>query len=266
MNKSKIEWTDYTWNVVTGCLHGCNYCYARRQVNRFGRPMEAVMFENALPKEDRLFEINEKDAKYPYPFGFLPTFHRYRLDEPAKLKKPAKIFVSSMGDLFGEWVPKLWIKKIIEVTKQCPQHTFLFLTKNPDRYFAFNFPDNCWLGASAVNKPDEKVVFSKDRKSALVTTAHCVADTMRFFPRSFLSIEPLLNDVAADIDLDGIDWIIVGGLTGPGAVKPKPEWVQNIIDQCRAAGVPVFMKNNLKPIWQGELIQEFPEGLKGKRG
>lgn len=104
--------------------------------------------------------------------------------EPKKLKKPSRILVVSMGDLFGEFIPDKWINKVLEVVKKCPQHTFLFLTKNPNRYYSFKFPDNTWIGASVVNRPDEEVISMG--KSFIVTNAHTIADTMSFFDRSLL--------------------------------------------------------------------------------
>lgn len=262
MNKTKIEWCDYTWNVVTGCLHGCKYCYARRIANRFAPltskklikdMLEIAKIDNVPPTLEHFYKAK------PFEAGFYPTFYHHRLNEPQKVKKPSKIFVCSMGDLFGDWVPNEWIEAVIKVAKECHWHKFLFLTKNPKRYYAFDFPDNCWLGASAVNKPDEKV--TEVDGGFLTTTAHCTADTMRFFKNSFISFEPLLNDVMQDCDLDGIDWVIVGAQTGPGAKTPKPEWVQHIINEARHYKIPIFLKDNLK--WP-EKIQEYPKRLEGK--
>ncbi len=227
MNKTKIEWCDYTWNPVTGCKHGCEYCYAAKISKRFTGDFE-------------------------------PRFHTKRLLEPLKVKKPSKIFVVSMGDLFGDWVPSDWISQVINTCRMTPWHTYMFLTKNESRYFEFDFPDNCWLGATTGDKPNDKTVWQPDGKSFLASDIHCTTDTMRFFNNSFLSLEPLRCDAGKELDIDGIDWIIIGAQTGPGAVKPKPDWVQSIIDQCRACSVPVFLKDNLN--WP-EKIQEWPERL-----
>jgi len=143
MNKSKIDWCDYTWNPVTGCFHGCEYCYARKIDKRFG------------------------DG------NFTPTFHPERLQEPLKVKKPSKIFVGSVSDLFGDWfwqVSKepgtvtsynmgMVVGKILDVVKQCPQHTFIFLTKNPKGMQGFNFPSNCLCGTSVEDqeKANERI-------------------------------------------------------------------------------------------------------------
>jgi protein gp37 len=182
----------------------------------------------------------------PYPYGFTPTFHRYRLDEPARKTKGQKIFVVSMGDLFGDWVPSEWIEEVFKACENAPQHTFMFLTKNPKRYKALALADklptyeNFWYGTTTTT-PDVPFFYS---------TKH----------NTFVSIEPLLANFPAigNEEMNVVcKWFIVGAQTGPGAVPPKPEWVQNIIDQCRAAGVPIFLKNNLN--WP-EKIQEWPDG------
>ena len=129
MNKTKIDWCDSTWNPVTGCLHGCEYCYARGIANRFGfgayepNIAERVLIETAI----------SAGKKIPYPFNFDPTFHKYRLNEYQN-KKGRNIFVCSMADLFGEWVPDEWIEDVFEACEKAPQHNYLFLTKNPFRY------------------------------------------------------------------------------------------------------------------------------------
>jgi protein gp37 len=215
MNTTKIEWTDVTWNPVTGCLHGCQWCFARRLA------------------ETRL----RGRCGYPSDEPFRPTFHENRLGEPLERKKPAKIFVSDMGDLMGRWVDKTWIQRVLDVVWLSPRHTFQFLTKNPSRYAEFEpYPSNAWLGTS---------IESQDKLGRLEIIKQVKA-TVRF-----VSIEPLLSDI--NVDFGGLQWIIVGGMTGPKAVKPKPVWVENILAQ--ANGIPVFLKNNLSyPLRR----QEFP--------
>ncbi|MDF2889768.1 MAG: hypothetical protein K0R80_135 [Clostridia bacterium] len=268
MNKSKIEWCDYTWNPVTGCLHGCKYCYAERIANRFASKVYTKNKNNfAIDlKSDLHIPYKSNEGKIePYPAGFQPTFHRYRLDEPKQKTKPSRIFVSSMGDLFGEWVPEDWIKQVFETVKQCPQHTFMFLTKNPKRYLALLatygsgfFPTNALYGASA----DSKDMLYAARNVFYDIVDH--NDEWGSNIKTFYSIEPLLEDMEDEFKYDHLkgqpfdwcDWVIVGAQTGLGAVAPKAEWVQHIIDACRHEGVPVFLKNNLN--WP-EQIQEYPE-------
>ena len=214
MNRTKIEWTDFTWNPITGCLHGCQYCYARRMA------------------ETRL----RGRCGYPNDEPFRPTFHEYRLDEPSKLSKPAKIFVCSMGDMMGAWVPDKWILQVLNIIEQNPQHTFQLLTKNPKRYLEFEFPKNAWCGTS---------IESQDKLHRLDIIKQVQAKVR------FVSIEPLLSDI--DANFDDIQWLIIGGMTGPKAIKPQKVWIENLLAQ--ADGLPVFLKDNLS---FPQKIQPFP--------
>ena len=229
MNKqgeNGIPYCDYTWNPVTGCLHGCDYCFAERIAKRF-------------------------NGSKAFPRGFEPAYHPDRLIEPENIKKPSRIFVSDMGDLFGDWVPDEWIMKVIYTIECCPQHTFLFLTKNPKRYQKFIFPDNAWLGTSVENQA------AADKRIPLLLQAPAAV--------RFISAEPLLGPVVLrkkaindqeiiQATLMGhleeysrpvereIDWVICGGESGPGARPMHPDWVMSLRDQCQAAGVPFFFK------------------------
>ena len=117
-----INWTDATWNPVTGCNHVCSYCYARAMAHRLGR-------------------------------SFAPEFHPERLSEPLSRKSPTKIFVGSNADLFGDWVPAEWVRSVLAIVRRCPQHTFQFLTKAPENLVKYNpWPANCWVGASATDQ------------------------------------------------------------------------------------------------------------------
>lgn len=214
MNKTLIEWTDFTWNIVVGCLFGCTYCYARRQAKRSKHRCERC-------------------------YRFLPHFHAERLDAPSKVKEPSKIFVCSMGELFGKWVPRQWTEAVFQTVRKCPQHIFQFLTKSPLGAKACIFPENAWLGVSI------------DTLNALGRL-----DVLRKVqaPVRFVSFEPLLGSMG-NLDLSGINWVIVGAQTGPNAIQPDPAWVARIIEHCRQANIPVFLKNNLH--WS-ETLQEWP--------
>lgn len=253
--KNGIEWCDYTWSPVTGCLHGCEYCYARRIVQRFGDKNDEEWHDLYQP----FYKIDGKIN--PYPYGFAPTFHRYRLDEPQKLKKPSKIFVCSMADLFGAWVPDEWIRQVYDACQKADWHKYLFLTKNPKKYSAIyrselDYRWNMWFGTTVT-----------DENNFVIKTAELYRKTGEYSPKGkranrFLSIEPLTSEIKEIFlrnSLHHADWVIIGQQTGPGAVPPKPEWVQSIIDQCKSAGVPVFVK---RPLYEKFPIQELPELLK----
>jgi len=262
MNKTAIEWCDMTWNPVTGCLHGCPYCYAQRIARRFAarievdpetltekdvfRTCKGVNCESGAIHDTGLDTIQNQHN--PYPYGFDPTFHRYRLDEPQRIKKPQNIFVCSMADLFGEWVPEEWIKAVFEACEKAPQHRYLFLTKNPLRHIALAkagiLPTKHYYGWTVTNRKDT-------HRNSL-------------FPEynTFVSFEPLYGDTNYfDYCNDAITgWAIVGAETGnrKGKVIPRRDWIENIVKGCRAGGVPIFMKDSLKEIWGEPLIREYP--------
>ena len=250
MNKTKIDWCDSTWNPVTGCLHGCEYCYARNIAKRFGKNYPDL---SQYAKQNGLHVLDTKFDDTPYPYGFEPTLHAYRLDEYKNKKRGRNIFVCSMADLFGEWVPDEWIEDVFEACKAAPQHNYLFLTKNPARYIELEndrkmpWSDNFWFGTSVTRQSDNYTWF-KDKKF-----------------HWFLSIEPLLEDLKnMDVQNPLPEWIIIGAETGrrKDRVIPKREWIENIVDQCREYGIPVFMKESLTDIWGEQLIHEFPEPLR----
>jgi len=214
MNRTRIEWTTFTWNFIVGCLRGCGYCYARRQAKRFKhRCLRCYRFE--------------------------PHTHPERLDQPLKVKKPALIFATSMSEPFGPWIPREWLEQILDVARRCPQHVFQLLTKCPEGAKRYRFPENCWIGTS-VDDPD-----ALGRIDILRTVSA---------PVRFVSFEPLLGRMKG-LHLRGVDWAIIGAQTGPRAVEVDPQWVEEIIQDCRAASVPVFVKDNVN--WP-EQIREWP--------
>ena len=170
MDKTKIDWADATWNPVTGCLHSCPYCYARGMAKRYeghDQSDDSAMCRSSLPCIElheplKVTRLDGKTTNAPYPFGFKPTFHRYRLNQLLRWTKPRNIFVCSMADLFGEWVPTEWISAVIEACKAAPQHRYMFLTKNPKRYIkliqAGILPlnnDRFWYGTTCENPMQE---------------------------------------------------------------------------------------------------------------
>lgn len=227
---TKIEWAEETWNPVTGCTpisEGCANCYAKRMSKRLaGR------------------------CGYPQDDPFKITLHPDKLDQPLRWKKPRMVFVCSMGDLFHEDVDEGFICRIFDIISICEQHTFLILTKRPDRMADFfkrcihGRWKNLWLGVTAENqaRADERIPMLLQIPAA----------------KRFVSVEPMLGPMDLEIwgqyehpDNEGygvdaikcLDWIICGGETGPGARPMRPDWVRSLRDQCQAAGTPFFFKS-----------------------
>lgn len=207
---SRIEWTETTWNPTTGCTkisHGCKHCYAERLTKRL-RMMGLEKYKN----------------------GFQVAVHEDTLQEPVKWKKGRTVFVNSMSDLFHKDVPTDFILRVFAVMNECPQHRFQVLTKRPSRAEKLNnllhWSDNIWLGTSV-----ESMRWI-DRIDYLRNTGAQI---------KFLSLEPLLAPLP-NLDLSGIDWVIVGGESGPGAREMKEEWVREIHAGCVKHKVPFFFK------------------------
>lgn len=222
MTTTTIEWTEKSWNPLTGCdkiSTGCKNCYAERMAKR----LQAMGQKN-------------------YQRGFKLTLHEDALNLPLTWKRPSMIFVNSMSDLFHEDVPLTFIQKVFFIMKQTVCHTYQLLTKRSTRLAELSdqirWPSNVWMGVS-VEDADFKY-----RISNLTSSGAAV---------KFLSLEPLLGPIA-DLDLEMIDWVIVGGESGPGARPIKPEWVTGIRDQCTKSGIPFFFKQwggtNKKKSWQ----------------
>ena len=265
-SKTKIDWADSSWNPVTGCLHGCEYCYARKIAERFGAreiydpecQCQRHLIERGMLKGtgkplelDYPWKQKNKDGSITnaaYPFGFEPTFHRYKLDEPQHWKKPRTIFVCSMADLFGEWVPDEWIEQVFEACEAAPQHRYLFLTKNPKRYVELygngilRVRDSFWYG-STIMGANEPFFFSR------------VPDDN---PHTFCSIEPIREPLGAMQVMP--EWVIVGAETGTrkGKIVPQKEWIDEIAAECKRCRVPIFMKDSLREIMGDDFRQEFP--------
>ena len=248
MSKTKINWTECTWNPMHGCSKysaGCLNCYAETMANRL-KGAGVKSYEN----------------------GFKPTLNTDVLDDPKKVKKPSMFFTCSMGDLFHEDVPYDFIDKVISTIKATPHHTYQLLTKRTHRmydyftYGMFPVPDNVWIGTTV---EDDKYA-ERARILAAIKPAKV----------RFLSIEPMLGPFGW-LNLEGIDWVIVGGESGPKARPMKKEWVIDIQKQCAEQGVPFFFKqwgtfgeDGIKRdkkangcLIDGKIYQEWPKAWKG---
>ena len=232
---SSIEWTQSTWNPVTGCTKispGCDHCYAERMARR----LQAMGQRN-------------------YARGFQVTTHEDALNLPLQWKRPQMIFVNSMSDLFHERVPLEFIRRVFAVMEEASWHRFQILTKRSIRLAKLAsllpWPDNVWMGVTVENADFAFRI-----------------DDLRTVPAAvrFLSLEPLLSAMP-ELNLERIDWVIVGGESGPGARAMKPAWALDILHQCRQRGVPFFFKqwggpNKKKAgrVLEGCLYDEMPDG------
>lgn len=210
--QSKIEWTEQTWNPATGCTKvspGCKNCYAEGMAKRL-KAMRTKGYEN----------------------GFKLTLMPDRLSQPKKRKKPTMYFVNSMSDLFHEEIPFSYLDEVFSTIEQTPQHTYQILTKRADRmkdYFENRtVPKNAWMGVTV-----------EDRAYGLSRI-----DLLREISANtrFLSVEPLLEDLGEDLNFSDIDWVIVGGESGPRSRPMKTEWVDNIHNCCNIYGSAFFFK------------------------
>ena len=227
VTRSSIEWTDMTWNPVTGCTKlssGCKNCYAERLAHR----LQAMGQPN-------------------YRNGFQVTLHPHMLERPLQLKSPQVIFVNSMSDLFHEEVPEQFIRDVFDVMRRVHWHHFQILTKRAERLAdiarRIAWPDNVWMGVSIENQAN----------AGRVNHLRSVPAAVRF-----LSLEPLIGRIQA-LSLSGIDWVIVGGESGPRSRPIREEWVVEIRDLCMRAGVAFFFKQ-----WGGAHKKRNGRELQGR--
>lgn len=221
MQKTKISWTDYTWNPITGCSPisaGCDHCYAKAISDRFHQ-------------------------------DFIPTFHTDRLCQPFHLKQSSKIFVNSMGDLFHtnfvrqnnymtkneDLIIKSIIEAILDTIRQCPQHIFQILTKRPENIPNIEWPDNVWMGVTC----EDNHLSVCDRIHKL-EKIQCKIKFVSFEP--LLTGMPFSEDYWEGVKANNVNWVIVGGETGPGAREMKAEWVDEIFEACQEYHIPFFFK------------------------
>lgn len=210
MNKTKIEWTQVTWNPITGCSkisEGCKNCYAERMSKRL-KAMKNKRYLN----------------------GFNVTIHKDLFEEPLKWKKSKIVFVNSMSDIFHKDLPDDTILELFKVMNKAQQHIFQVLTKRPERLKnlsnKISWTDNIWLGVTVENQENiNRIEILKKTKAKI----------------KFISFEPLLSEIS-NLNLDKIDWAIVGGESGPGAREIKKDWVIKIKEQCRKYNVKFFFK------------------------
>jgi protein gp37 len=219
-SESSIEWTQMTWNPVRGCTRvseGCRNCYAERLATRFAGPGQAY---------EGLSLMTPAGPRWTNQVRLVPEV----LEQPLHWRQPRLIFVNSMSDLFHPDVTLDFIQSVFSIIERCPQHTFQMLTKRSERLRQLapqlRWPANAWMGVSV---EDARVTHRIDDLRTVPATVR------------FLSVEPLIGPID-DLPLDGIDWVIVGGESGPGARPIEHEWVESILLQCQEAEVAFFFK------------------------
>lgn len=247
--KRGVEWTQYSWNPVAGCQHGC----------RWKMPDGAIA-------ECYAETVAERVAGRAYPHGFEHHYwHPDILDEPLKLKIPSKIFVGSMADVFGHWVPDDQIRRVLDVCRRAHWHTFQFLTKAAPRLRQFDFPENCWIGASVPPSIMMGKPLTLDQQRAMLRTTLGILATLRV-PVRWLSIEPISFDVSGCLDEayelygQAIQWAVIGAASnGAKVYQPNSIFVHRAKESLRQMGAAIFYKGNLdgNPAAQ-PWLEEFP--------
>lgn len=239
--KNKIGWCNTTFNPCWGCRNHCEYCYARSIAKRFGsiRFREEWEYRTEHNMDALRFKLqNSLDL-----IEFRPTFLHSQFNKKFP-KKPQKIFVGSMSEI-AHWKDE-WLEKVLEKVKQYPQHIFQFLTRYPEVYYRYIFPENCWLGVTITREKD----FERGLPYLLITSRNII----------FISIEPILEYInPGPFSNANIDWVILGAETGKrkGKIIPKKDWIENIVNYCKWSNIPVYLKDSLKGIYPEE-IKMFP--------
>jgi protein gp37 len=237
-----IEWTNYTWNPVQGCQHGC----------RWSMPDGSVA-------ECYAETIAKGVAQKAYSQGFEHHYwNPHKLEEPLKVKEPSRIFLDSMSDLMGHWVPAEEIEQVFNVCREADWHVFQLLTKNAPRLLEFDIPSNVWVGVSSPPSQmfGKKLTFKQQAR--MVTRQMKVLNEIKV-PVRWMSIEPLSFDIAPLLESSPLEWAVIGAATnGRKTYQPEPEWVSNVLSILDAQSTPVFFKGNLE--W-ADWREDFPESL-----
>lgn len=234
MHQTKIEYADRAWNPITGCLKDCKYCDYKKRVNSFSgdiRRNKGMVDKYIL--DDELYILNEMYIDNNNPFGFEPTYHRYRASALDTLKTPMNVAVSHNGEMFGPWIKDEYIKEIFDITAKYPRQRFLFLTAYPERYEELYkkgiLPDgdNYWYGWSVTSG---KADYNPDFKGG----------------HKYIVIEPILDKVTSITA--GIEWVIVGAdkKKYKGRITPENEWIDYIVSDCVKKNIPLFMESSIE--------------------
>ena len=248
MNKSEIEWADYNWNPLSGCKDKCDFCYGPKRTIRFTGDRRWNVTSGQYEQIGEVKVLNEQFLSpsgnvLNYPFGFAPTFHRYRLDIPQRWKMTRKILVCPYGELFGPWVATEIIEEIFEACKKYPKHQFLFLTRYPGRYEKLvedgklPYEHNFWYGYSLPS--NDMKIFENHQYN------------------TFAVMEPLMGQCT----VPDVDWLVIGADTLHRVPFPGLQYLAEILDQATAKQIPVYMSDSIKGDANIDLLKEYPETM-----
>jgi protein gp37 len=239
-----IEWTNYTWNPVQGCKHRCRWempdgsiaeCYAETIAHRVAQRVYHAGFEHHY-------------------------WNPNKLNEPLKVKQPSRIFLDSMSDLMGSWVPADEIAQVFAVCREAHWHTFQLLTKNAPRLLEFDIPSNVWVGVSAPPSQMFGKPLTANQQRRMVRRQMEVLTAVHV-PVRWMSIEPLSFDIAPLLQESPLEWAVIGAAAnGAKTYQPNPVWVRNVLATLDAQGTAVFFKGNL--VWPEGWREEFPDIVK----
>lgn len=271
MNKSSLEFVDHNFNMITGCYGNCTNCHVSKRIKAFSGDIRANMSKVTeyqkitLDDEKNLYELTkpmkaENGKIINYPFGFLPTLHWYRI-MTLNVPKSSMVFaVGTMGDIFEKWIPDEWIEGMMKAIKANPQHTYVFCTRNPERYqqVLYNFPtlkrSNKWFGVKLENTDDwRKTQFLPDDYH-----------TFLYFNNlsEFMFSQPHWDKF--HLRKGKPEWIIIGSDKGKGTKHIEKDWIDDIASEAYSRQIPVFMRDSLKTLMGKDFVQEYPENYKQK--
>ena len=264
--RSRLDWADYTFDVVTGCRYGCPYCYAKRATanlagdirwNKAQTDKYEVDSQGRYTLTEPFIGLSGKQSYWP--FGFEPTIHLYRLTDKTATEKLLKgrgkrIFVGSISDMFGDWVPDDWIRIVMDAVEIWPKNNYLFMTRNPSRLSQPGLivdQKNFWYGTTVTSQED----FYRLQEMPKLKEA-------RVFVAFSPLVGPITDDLKSVIQERQISWVLIGEMYGAmKKVKPERSWVEHIASEAESLDIPVFMMGNIAHLMGDDFRQEYPPDL-----
>lgn len=269
MNKSKIEWVDYTWNPVSGCYGKCPNCDVEKKLNRLAGDVRLNLADERCKRygdnTPPLYVLDEpfktkNSNNIPTPFGVAPTLHKYRLTWPQKLKSGANILVGAIGDMFATHIPDEWIEEVFKACEAYPQHNYLFITRNPERYNSLaregilRRNSNFWYGSFVTNS-DEDIAVSHSH-------TFNTYEVINPIDKPFDEDEMCTDEYIKNGNTNCTEWFVINSCESK---NEEPKWLKSILVLASKCNTPVFLNSQLKSIvGEDNFVQQFPEALKRK--